>query len=79
MWKREGLIAVTYTGKEGRKISQPMCDEVNCVPLPLDTSIDADEHYPRYFSNAFTQTTRFAIPDSSSTAINPKPVAEPGR
>ncbi|MHA6686653.1 hypothetical protein [Mesorhizobium sp. A556] len=53
--QQERRIAVSDAGETGRRVGQPMGDEMHDIPFPLDTAVDADhagrQHNARMFQN----------------------------
>ena len=83
MRQRESPVAAADGRQLGGKINEPMGDEVDHLALPLMRPRTAIMLAPittrRNFSKICGQTTRLAIPVSSSRVMNITPFALPGR
>jgi hypothetical protein len=75
-------VAVSDRGELAGKIGDPARDQMHDFPLALDAPVTAIKlaamPVRRNCSNIFRQTTRLAIPLSSSSVMKMTPLALPG-
>ncbi|MBS3651013.1 hypothetical protein KEU06_20595 [Pseudaminobacter sp. 19-2017] len=80
--KREGRTPLPDAHQFREQVGQMVSNKVHDLALALHASFDRDHAGPRMMrrcrSNTFGQTTRLAIPASSSMVMNITPFALPG-